>query len=680
MNPSGEPVVGSEIGPYRVERILGRGGMGVVCLADDLQLKRKVALKVVAAHLAADAEFRARFLRESELAASLDHPNIIPVYAAGEAAGHLFLAMRYVAGPSLRQVVRIGPLLPGEAISIATQIASALDAAHAQGLVHRDVKPSNVLIAPTAGTGGSDHVYLADFGLSRQLGEQERRAAHEPLMGTVEYAAPEQIRGGDVDGRADVYALGCLLYECLTGVPPFQRGSAAATLFAHMEDEPPDASRRNPRLDSAVDRVIAKALAKPPDERYQTCHDFVDDARTALGVAAHEPTPRWSRRLLAIAALALAGLVGVAFWAIARSQDDARAKEAARRILALRSSAPHASDASVSRIDPATNKVVAAIAATPDQIALAVGKTAVWVAMAHDYGLMRIDPTSNSTLFAPQVRGLPYGLAIAGATIAVMTTDPYSTWRAALTIFGHRCGFSIASEYCTMFLRGKRVSKLRGAYPQLASNGRAIWVTDPRRSVVGRIDPKFLKIVDVVPIQTLVEGRHILLTGLAAGADDVWVTGSASRTIVHRAGSTNGSRTWFESVPLAAYLWHIDPSTHRVVARIRLPQPADSIAVGAQAVWIAGSAYAAMTGRGRAAIWRIDPSRNRITARIDTGAPASGIAVGHGSIWVGDQERGVVRRIDPKTHRVLDVIDVGPGPRQIATGFGSVWVTHWNVR
>jgi hypothetical protein len=667
MNPSGEPVVGSEIGPYRVERILGRGGMGVVCLADDLQLRRKVALKVVAAHLAEDAEFRARFLRESELAASLDHPNIIPVYAAGEAAGYLFLAMRYVAGPTLRQLVRIGPLQPDEAISIAAQIASGLDAAHAQGLVHRDVKPSNVLIAPAAGTGGCDHVYLADFGLSRQLGERDRRAAHEPLMGTVEYAAPEQIRGGDVDGRADVYALGCLLHECLTGVPPFQRGSAAATLFAHMEEQPPHASHRNPRLASAVDAAIAKALAKAPDERYQTCREFVDDARTALGVAAHEPTPRWSRRLLAIAALVLATGVGVAIWGIARSQDDARAKEAARRILALRSSAPRASGASVSRIDPATNEVVAAVAAPPDQTALAVGKTAVWVATARGYGLIRIDPMSNSTLFAPHVRGSTYGLAIAGATIAVMTA-PDSAWRAALTIFGRRCGFSIPSEYCTIFLRGKRVSKLRGVSPQLASNGRAIWVTDPRRSVVGRIDPKFLKIVDVVPIQTLVEGRHIPLTGLAAGADDVWVTGSAWRTIVHRAGSTNGPGAWFESVPLAAYLWHIDPSTHRVVARIRLPHPADSIAVGAGAVWIAGG--------GRAAIWRIDPSRNRITARIDTGLSASGIAVGFGSVWVGDPERGVVRRIDPKTNRVLDVIDVGLGPRQIATGFGSVWVTH----
>jgi serine/threonine protein kinase len=406
MKRSGEPEVGSEIGAYRVEQIVGRGGMGVVCLAEDLQLRRKVALKVLAAHLAEDTRFRTRFLRESELAASLDHPNIIPVYAAGEAAGHLFLAMRYVEGPSLRQLIRIGPLPPAEAISIAAQIASALDAAHAKGLVHRDVKPSNALIAPTAGTGGSDHVYLADFGLSRQLGEQERRGEHEPLMGTVEYAAPEQIRGGDVDGRADVYALGCLLHECLTGLPPFQRSSAAQTLFAHMEEQPPDASRRNPRLDSAVDAVIARALAKTPDERYQNCRDFVDDARTALGVASDAQSQLRSRKLAAVIAVALAAAVAVAGWAI-RSQDGARAKNAAKQILAVRSAAPRESGASVTRIDPTTNEVVAAVAAPPDQIALAVGAKTVWVATAHVYGLMRIDPTSDSTLPAPQVPGPP---------------------------------------------------------------------------------------------------------------------------------------------------------------------------------------------------------------------------------------------------------------------------------
>jgi hypothetical protein len=204
--------------------------------------------------------------------------------------------------------------------------------------------------------------------------------------------------------------------------------------------------------------------------------------------------------------------------------------------------------------------------------------------------------------------------------------------------------------------------------PRLASDGRGIWVADPTRSTVGRIDPdRPLEIADTVPIQTLVHGRRMELTGLAAGAGDVWITGGAWRTIVHRSGPT----TYFEERPVAGYLWRVDPSRRRVVARIRLPRPADSIAVGAGSVWI--------TGGGRAAIWRIDPSRNRLDGRIESGSSASGIAVGHGSLWVGDPEADVVRRIDPETMRVLDVITVGPDPQQIAIGFGSVWVTHWDV-
>jgi Protein kinase domain len=672
MRQSGEPVVGSEIGAYRVERIVGRGGMGVVCLAEDLQLRRKVALKVLAAHLAEDTRFRSRFLRESELAASLDHPNIIPVYAAGDAAGHLFLAMRYVEGPSLRQLVRIGPLPPAEAISIAAQIASALDAAHAKGLVHRDVKPSNVLIAPTAGTGGSDHVYLADFGLSRQLGEQEGRGGQEPLMGTVEYAAPEQIRGGDIDGRVDVYALGCLLHECLTGLPPFQRSSSAQTLFAHMEEQPPEASRRNPRLASAVDAVLATALAKAPDERYQNCRDFVDDARSALGVAREDRSRLRARPLLAMVGLVLAAAVAVAGWAIVRSQnaaqDGARAKDAAKQILA-RSAAPLNGAASILRIDPATDKVVALVAAPPDQTAVAVGKDAIWVASAHDYGLIRVDPTSNSILPTPQLGGGPgpQGLAVAGSTVAVVTEpEPPYPPRAAVTLLGTRCRFYSTGD-CMIPLRQRRGQGLFPLIPRLASDGRTIWVADPTRSTVGRIDRDRFKIVENVRIQTLVHGQRMDLNALAVGAGDVWVTGAAWRTILHHDAA---GTPWAEAIPLAGYLWRVDPSTRRVVARIRLPRPADSIAVGAGAVWI--------TGGGQGTIWRIDPSRNRLDGRIETGTPASGIAVGHGSLWVSAPEAGEVTRIDPKTHQELQHIAV-PRPNQIAIGLGAVWVSQNEV-
>jgi DNA-binding beta-propeller fold protein YncE len=364
--------------------------------------------------------------------------------------------------------------------------------------------------------------------------------------------------------------------------------------------------------------------------------------------------------------VALVATVGVAIWAVARAQDGGGPKEAARRILALRSSAPREAGASVVRIDPATNKVVAAIAAPPDQIGLAVGKAAIWVATNHEYGLIGIDPTSDSTLpAAPQVPGRVEGLAVAGATVAVVTEPP----RAALTVLGPRCLFP-STGYCTTLLRQRRGTRYTSRWltPRLASDGRAIWVADPTRSTVGRIDRNHLKIVDTVRIQTLVQRHRMELDGLAVGAGGVWVTGAALRTIVHRSSGV----TYFEEVPVAAYLWRVDPSTRRVVARIRLPRPADSIAVGAGAVWI--------TGGGRPAIWRIDPARNRIDGRIDVGGTASGIAVGYGSLWVGDPQLGVVSRVDAKTHRVLQTIQVGRDPQQIAIGFGAVWVTQWDVR
>jgi serine/threonine protein kinase len=206
-----DPRVGTELAGYRIESLLGWGGMSVVYLAEDLRLKRPVALKLLAASLAKDASFRERFLRESELAASIDHPNIVPVYEAGTTPDDLlFIAMRYVDGQDLKARLEGGRLEPPEAIGIVAQVASALDAAHARGLVHRDVKPSNVLLAPGARPDGSDHVYLADFGLTKLVSE-ESPSSEGRSLGTIDYVAPEQIAGGDVDGRADVYSLGCVL-------------------------------------------------------------------------------------------------------------------------------------------------------------------------------------------------------------------------------------------------------------------------------------------------------------------------------------------------------------------------------------------------------------------------------------------------------------------------------------
>src|SRR5512144_1933312 len=231
--------VGTEIAGYRIESLIGRGGMAFVYRAQDVRLDRWVALKVLTPALGSTAQFRERFVRESRLAAALDHPHIVPIYEAGEADELLYIAMRYVAGGDLHGLVeRQGPLTLAAATAILSQVAAALDAAHSRGLVHRDVKPHNILIASQVGLAGP-HVYLSDFGLTKQTASGSTVTRFGQLIGTMNYAAPEQIASRSVDGRADVYALGCVAYRCLTGTVPFVRDDEAALLWAHMVEMPP---------------------------------------------------------------------------------------------------------------------------------------------------------------------------------------------------------------------------------------------------------------------------------------------------------------------------------------------------------------------------------------------------------------------------------------------------------
>jgi serine/threonine protein kinase len=312
--------LGSDFLGYRIEELIGRGGMGIVYRAYDLRLKRTVALKLVTPELALDERFRERFARETELAMSLEHPNVVPIHDAGEVDGRLYLAMRLVAGTDLRQLLRAeGPLEPSRAVAICGQVASALDAAHAKALIHRDVKPSNVLLDE------GEHVYLADFGLTRRPDEQGAPAGEGRSIGTPAYLAPEQIEGQQVDGRADVYSLGCLLYECLTGEPPFAGDSPLAVAWAHLEEQPPSASAHNPNLRDTVDAVIRKALAKSPDDRYPTCAALVADAEAALGL--RQPLIlRPGRPMLLVAAAILALVAAVVAIAIYRSQTTPQPK------------------------------------------------------------------------------------------------------------------------------------------------------------------------------------------------------------------------------------------------------------------------------------------------------------------------------------------------------------------
>ena len=278
MTVSGRvPGVGDTLGGYTLESLLGRGGMGSVYLATHDRLERKAALKVISPELAHDDEFRARFLREAQLAASLDHPNVIPIFDAGDADGVLFLAMRYVPGSSLHQLLGVrGVISPEETVHIAEQVGGALDAAHAAGLVHRDVKPANILLAEPGG-----HVYLCDFGLAKRMSSSSTTQTGF-FLGTADYCAPEQIEGRPVDARADVYSLGGVVFHSLTGQPPFARGSEFAVLQAHLADPPPLVSELRPELSRSLGHVVATALAKRPDDRYASAGAFTDALREAL--------------------------------------------------------------------------------------------------------------------------------------------------------------------------------------------------------------------------------------------------------------------------------------------------------------------------------------------------------------------------------------------------------------
>ena len=296
MSP--DPAAGTTVAGYRIVERAGSGGMGVVYRAEETGLGgRPVALKLLPPALAGDPDFRARFLREMRVAAAIDHPNIVPIYRAGEDRGLLYLAMRYVHAADLRGVLAAeGRLEPGRALAILDQVARALDAAHARGLVHRDVKPGNILLAPPVLDGDPEHVYLVDFGLARSDSDDRSLGGAGSFLGTPRYAAPEQAAGRPVDGRADGYALGCVLYECLTGQPPFPGGSGEAVLLAHLEATPPRVTALRPDLPPAIDQVVAQAMAKAPADRFPTCRILITAARQALtpdphDPARHDPTP-----------------------------------------------------------------------------------------------------------------------------------------------------------------------------------------------------------------------------------------------------------------------------------------------------------------------------------------------------------------------------------------------------
>ena len=623
MGKEADPRLGSALAGYRLERPLGRGGMGIVYLAQDVRLGRNVALKLLSPELADDERFRERFLRESRLAASLDHPNIVPIYEAGESDGVLYIAMRYVEGTDLRTVLTAdAPLPPERALGFVTQVAAALDAAHERGLVHRDVKPANVL------TDARDHVYLSDFGLTKQATSMSGLTGTGQLVGTVDYAPPEQIRGDPVDGRADVYSLGCLLYESLAGQPPFRRDSEVATLWAHVNEDAPSLVDTNPQLPAEIDGIVGRALAKSPGDRYATCAELVEAARAALAPAT-APTRRGRSpgTVVALAALLLSLPLALGLWLALRGDG----KPTLKAVL------PH----HVAAIDPETNSLVGQGKVGLVPVAALEAHGAVWVANASEHTITRVDADSIEP-------GTSVGLA--GAPVALVADD-----RSVLAVTTHHPQSLVRINIGDLTQPEERTTELTGAFfgdISLSSAARAdgdLWISvpvdeaghdivrvDSSDSVVARLDA----FRDNAATVSRDEGD--LATGVAAGAGGIWVTSMDGQVV------------------------RIDPRSNRVRRMTVLEASPRGIAVGEGAVWVVDQAGNKL--------WRLHPRTGRPQGTIRVGVEPVAVAVGHGSVWVANRDGGTVSRVDPKTERVT-TIRVGSRPESISVGEERVWMT-----
>ena len=609
---AGGPAIGSEFAGHRVEAVIGRGGMGVVYRARNLALDRLRALKVLAPALSGDARFRERFRRESRLAASIEHPNVIPVHQAGEEDGHLFLSMRLVEGRDLREIVSAeGPPEPRRAAEIIRGAAAGLDAAHRAGLTHRDVKPANVLVGDGADAG---RVYLTDFGISRTIGGGETLTGTGELVGTADFISPEQIAGGEVGHRADVYALGAVLHFALTGRAPFPRENELATLFAHANAPRPRPTEARTDLPAGIDAVIERAMAIDPSERYASGAELADAVDAALGGRGVAPAPppadheaptrrlarqRRSRRWL-LAGVAVAVLAVAVAAALLASGDDP----------GERVSAPKATASGPIEVGDAP-------------VSLSVGPSRLWVSARGDN---RVD-----------------GLSLDDGQIEFSVDVPSPS---AVAV-GHDSIWAVTNETDALFridaLEGRtaRVELPPGTHPaDVTTYDDWVWVASGGRQSVLRIDPD----------RNQVDGEVQLGTpprALAAGEGSVWVTNFAAASVAR-----------------------IDPDAARLDgSAIAVSESPNDIAVGEGGVWVTSFLNGTVT--------RIDPEEETAGDPIAVGGRPRGIAAGLGYVWVAVASEDAVVRIDPGAGRLAgDPIPVGKEPADIAIAPNDVWVAN----
>jgi streptogramin lyase len=635
----GELTPGSRFAGLRIDGVLARGGMGVVYRATDETLGRAVALKVVAAELLEDGDMRERFVRESRAAAAIEHPNVIPIYSAGEEDGVAYIAMRLVDGEDLRdRVRRDGPLAPAEAAEVVAQVASALDAAHAAGLVHRDVKPANVLL------GAGDHAYLSDFGLARRTASEAALTRTGRWVGTLDYVAPEQIQGRDVDGRADVYALGCVLHYALTGRVPFRRDTDEARLWAHVHDDPPAPSEEGEGVPAAFDVVVRAALAKRPEDRFATAGEL---GRAARAAARGEEGERLARRLAGAAgeeatttdsprpeATRRGGPGGT------RGGGAGKARRGGRRAALLATLVIFAPLAAVLAAtflgggdddDPsppgrtqAGGEVRAAafpVGDQPNSIRLAGGNA--WVTSVSSRRLGRIDAETGEARKGPVVGRGARDAAQIGGVLWVTLGEQRRIARLDAND-GSRAGDPVATD---------------GIPKQIDAGEGSIWVGESDDAGVDtllRIDPASGDVVARLPMP-------IGVTDIRATDGSVWIVGRRR-----------------------PYLLRVDPATMEIVLRRRLePKPLR--------VDVAGG-FAWVTNHGDDTVARVDPETGE-AAPIGVPSKPYGIVATRDAIWVSCYGAHSLVRIDPRTSRLAgEPRPVGLNPTGVAADGDSVWV------
>lgn len=607
---------GAVIAGCRIDALIGRGGMGVVYRAEHLRLQRSVALKLLVGDEPGWNDLTERFRRESQIAASLHHPNIVTVHDAGEHDGLEYLVMQYVEGGDLRALLRReGPVAPEAALALLDGVASALDAAHARGLVHRDVKPANILV-------DEERSYLGDFGLTRRTTTASGVTRSGQFLGTLDYAAPEQIRSEAVDGRADVYGLGCVLYECLAGEPPFVRDSPIATVYAHLQDPPP-------RLGGELGDVIARALAKEPGARQRSCGELIGQAREAAGaVTAAVPTARGPRPAPTADALT-------------RPLPDTGRPHRRAGLVALAGAAVLAAVAAGLAVTsdgdgPTRTQPVADLAAPPVDVThtpvgsrpfgLAVGRGGVRVAALEERELRRLDPVTGDV----ERPGVP----VSGGPFAV-TYASGSYW-----VTGYRDGTLL------------RVAPGGGlAAPPVEVGARPVAVAagigDGRIWVASEADGT----VTPVAVRDVRADRPIRVgvqpSGVATSPGDVWVANRADGTLAR-----------------------IDAARQRVVDRIPVGEEPMGVTIAAGMVWVANSADDTVS--------RVDLRSGRLVgAPIRVGDRPVALAAGQDYVWVANSGSDDVTRIDPASGRLAGPpIPVEDEPVALRAGAGAVWVSN----